>query len=122
MKYIKNILIIIFAIVVLYWMFFIMTPNSKLAEETYKKIDSLNHSIDSVENLNKILDSQLINYNNQISEIDKSIDRIKNEKTTIKEIYHETINNVDHYDNSQLDSFFTKRYYPNNEMFPNSGS
>lgn len=114
MKYIKNILIVIFALSILYWMFFIVTPASNMAEETYKKIDSLNHNIDSVEALNKKLDSQLVNYNNQISEIDRSIDRIKNQKETIKEIYHETITNVDNYDNSQLDSFFTNRYYPKN--------
>ena len=112
MKYWKTILTIIFAIIVLYWMFFIMTPNSKLAEETYKKIDSLNHNIDSLETMNKQLDSVLINYTTQIVEIDKSIDRIKNEKTIIKEIYHETINNVDNYNGNQLDSFFTNRYYP----------
>lgn len=111
MKHWRTILMIIFAIVVLYWMFFIMTPNSKLAEETYKKIDSLNHNIDSLETMNKQLDSVLINYTNQIVEIDKSIDRIKNEKTIIKEIYHETINNVDNYNGNQLDSFFTNRYY-----------
>jgi vacuolar-type H+-ATPase subunit I/STV1 len=114
MKTVKNILIAVFALIILYWIIFVSIPSSKMAEETYKKIDSLNHNIDSVEALNKVLDSQLINYNNQIGEIDKSIDRIKNEKTTIKEIYHETITNVDHYDNSQLDSFFTNRYYPNN--------
>lgn len=111
MKYLKNILFVIFAVVVLYWMFFIMTPNSKLAEETYKKIDSLNHSIDSVENINRHLDSQLVNYNTQISEIDRGIDRIKNEKTIIKEIYHEKINDVDNFNSNQLDEFFTKRYY-----------
>lgn len=111
MKHLKTILTVIFAIVVLYWMFFIMTPNSKLAEETYKKIDSLNHNIDSLETMNRQLDSVLINYTSQIGEIDKSIDRIKNEKTIIKEIYHETINNVDNYNGNQLDSFFTNRYY-----------
>ena len=111
MKHWRTILTLIFAIVVLYWMFFIMTPNSKLAEETYKKIDSLNHNIDSLETMNRQLDSVLINYTSQIGEIDKSIDRIKNEKTIIKEIYHETINNVDNYNGNQLDSFFTNRYY-----------
>lgn len=113
MKYLKNILIVSFALIVLYWLMFVLTPASKLAEETYKKIDSLNHNIDSVEAINRSLDSQLVNYNTQILEIDKSIDRIKNQKETIKEIYHETINNVDHYDNSQLDKFFTDRYYSN---------
>lgn len=111
MKYLKNILFLIFAVVVLYWMFFIMTPNSKLAEETYKKIDSLNHNIDSVETINKKLDSQLIHYNTQISQIDSGIDRIKNQKTIIKEIYHEKINDVDNFNSNQLDEFFTKRYY-----------
>ena len=113
MKTIKNILIGLAILFVIYWIFFKLTPSDDLAKQTYNKIDSLNHNIDSVENLNKILDSQLINYNSQISEIDKSIDRIKNQKETIKEIYHEKITNVDHYDNSQLDSFFTNRYYPN---------
>ncbi|CAB4142880.1 hypothetical protein UFOVP449_87 [uncultured Caudovirales phage] len=112
MKHLKTILTVIFAIVVLYWMFFIITPNSKLAEETYKKIDSLNHSIDSLEKMNKKLDTAIINYTNQIVEIDKSIDRIKNQKTIIKEIYHEKINSVDNYSDAQLDSFFTNRYYP----------
>ena len=113
MKTVKNILIGLAILFVIYWIFFKLTPSDDLAKQTYNKIDSLNHNIDSVENLNKILDSQLINYNSQISEIDKSIDRIKNQKETIKEIYHEKITNVDHYDNSQLDSFFTNRYYPN---------
>lgn len=111
MKHWRTILMVIFAIVVLYWMFFIMTPNSKLAEETYKKIDSLNNNIKVLEEAQKKLDSNINNFNNQITELDKGIDRIKNQKETIKEIYHETINNVDNYNGNQLDSFFTKRYY-----------
>lgn len=114
MKTIKTILISAFVLFITYWILFVITPASNLAEQTYKKIDSLNHNIDSLEIENKILDSSIINYTHQIDNIDNSIDRIKNEKTTIKEIYHETITNVDHYDNSQLDSFFTNRYYPNN--------
>ena len=50
-------------------------------------------------------------FNNEVIEIDKGIDRIKNQKETIKEIYHETINNVDHFDTTQIDKFFTNRYY-----------
>jgi peptidoglycan hydrolase CwlO-like protein len=114
MKIVKNILIAVFALIILYWIIFVSIPTSSITKETYQKIDSLNNNIDSLEKNNKILDSTLIGYTNQISDIDKSIDHIKNEKTTIKEIYHETITNVDHYDNSQLDSFFTNRYYPNN--------
>jgi len=114
MKNIKTILIIAFALFMTYWILFVITPNTNLAKETYEKIDSLNNSIDSLEKDNKTLDSNIVNYTHQIEAIDNSIDRIKNEKTTIKEIYHETITNVEHYNNSQLDSFFTNRYYSNN--------
>jgi hypothetical protein len=114
MKTVKTIIITAFVLFMAYWIIFVLTPSSKLAEETYKKIDSLNHNIDSLQKANKILDSTLIKYTNEISEINKSIERIKNEKTIIKEIYHEKITNVDHYDNNQLDSFFTNRYYPHN--------
>lgn len=114
MKYAKDIITIVFLLIILYCMYFILIPSSKLAEETYNKIDSLNSHIDSLETINNKLDSQIVIYNNQITEIDKSIDRIKNEKTIIKEIYHEKINNVDNYNVNQLDSFFTERYYPNN--------
>ena len=113
MKTIKTILIAAFILFMTYWILFVITPATNLAEQTYNKIDSLNHNIDSLEAENKILDSAIINYTHQIDNIDNSIDRIKNEKTIIKEIYHETITNVDHYNNSQLDSFFTKRYYTN---------
>lgn len=114
MKYAKDVVTIGVLLIILYCVFFILIPSSKLAEQTYNKIDSLNNHVDSLETINHKLDSQLVIYNTQITEIDKSIDRIKNEKITIKEIYHEKINNVDNFDVRQLDSFFTERYYPNN--------
>ena len=111
MKSIKPILIGIAILFTAYWIFFVLTPNSELAEQTYKKIDSLNNNIKVLEEAQKKLDSNITNFNNQITELDKGIDRIKNQKETIKEIYHETINNVDNYNGNQLDSFFTNRYY-----------
>jgi len=114
MQTIKTILIISFFLFIAYWLVFELTPASNISEQVYKKIDSLNHSIDSLTKQNKKLDSSITSYTIQINELDKSIDKIKNEKTTIKEIYHETITNVDNYDGSQLDSFFSKRYYPKN--------
>jgi len=111
MKIIKEILIISLILFIAYWMVFQLTPASDMSEQVYKKIDSLNHNIDSLTEQNKKLDSSISVYTNQIYELDKSIDKIKNEKTTIKEIYHETITNVDNYNGNQLDSFFSKRYY-----------
>jgi len=111
MKTVKNILIGLAILFLIYWIFFKSTPNADLAKQTYNKIDSLNHNIDSVEAANKKLDTQIVKYTTEISNLDNSIDRIKNEKITIKEIYHEKINSVDHYDNTQIDQFFTNRYY-----------
>jgi len=112
MQTVKTILIVSFFLFIAYWIVFELTPASDMSSQVYKKIDSLNHNIDSLTQQNKRLDSSIAKYTNQIDELDKSIDKIKNEKTTIKEIYHETITNVDNYNGNQLDSFFTKRYYP----------
>ena len=107
----KTILIILITIVLLSIVFYILTPNSKLAEQTYQKIDSLNNLITKLEEQQKHLDSNIVNYNNRILSLDSSIDQIRKEKTTIKEIYHEKIINVDNFSNTQIDKFFTERYY-----------
>ena len=114
MKTIKTILIVSFFIFIAYWIVFEITPASDITDRIYNKIDSLNHNIDSLTNQNKKLDSAILIYTNQIDMLDSSINKIKNQKTIIKEIYHETISNVDNYNGNQLDSFFSKRYYPQN--------
>jgi predicted PurR-regulated permease PerM len=114
MKTLKTILIVLFFLFIMYWIVFEITPASDIADRIYNKIDSLNHNIDSLTKQNKKLDSAIANYTNQIDALDSNINKIKNQKTIIKEIYHETITNVDNYNGSQLDSFFSKRYYPQN--------
>jgi vacuolar-type H+-ATPase subunit I/STV1 len=114
MQTVKTILIISFFLFIAYWLVFEITPASDITDRIYNKIDSLNHNIDSLTKQNKRLDSAILIYTNQIDMLDSSINKIKNQKTIIKEIYHETISNVDNYNGSQLDSFFSKRYYPKN--------
>jgi vacuolar-type H+-ATPase subunit I/STV1 len=114
MKIVKTILIVLFFLFITYWIVFQITPASDIADRIYNKIDSLNHNIDSLTKQNKKLDSAIANYTNQIDTLDSNINKIKNQKTIIKEIYHETITNVDNYNGSQLDSFFSKRYYQQN--------
>ena len=111
MKTVKNILIGLAILFLIYWIFFKSNPNADLAKQTYDKIDSLNHNIDSVEAENKKLDKQIDKYTNDISGLDSSIDKIKNERTTIKEIYHEKIISVDTFSSTQIDKFFADRYY-----------
>jgi len=109
---ITNIILIILLLFVAGWIVFKITPATDISKSFYNKIDSLNHNIDSLEKSNKALDSAIWYYNQQIAQIDSTINMIKNEKTTIKEIYHEKITSIDGYTDVQLDTFFAKRYYP----------
>lgn len=81
-----------------------------MAENERAKIDSLNNLIEEIHKDQLKLDSSIQGYNEKIDEVDNHIDKIKGQKTIIKEIYHEKINNVDKLSNPELDSFFSNRY------------
>jgi hypothetical protein len=106
----KTILMVIFGLILLYWVIFILTPVMKMSGEEKYKIDSLNTMIKQIYKDQNRLDSTITNYNKEINIVDKHITEIKNQKTIIKEIYHEQINRVDNYSDHELDSFFTVRY------------
>lgn len=86
------------------------SPIVDVSKETFEKIDSLNNIIKQMENHQKKLDTTINIFNDQINNVDNNINKIQNQKTIIKEIYHEKINNVTVYDRNQIDSFFTERY------------
>jgi hypothetical protein len=91
---------VVFGIFILYYLVYFLTPNVKMATEQRQQIDSLN-----------VLVKQLHEDNLKLEEeIDNSIDKIKGQKTIVKEIYHEKINSVDKLTVRELDSFFTDRY------------
>ena len=109
-KNFKTILQILFYLFFIYWLLFFLTPKVTMSDESKQKIDSLNTYIQGLETQQKKLDSSISIFNKQIENIDNDISNIKSEKTIIKEIYHEKINNVSNYNDVQLDSFFTSRY------------
>lgn len=106
----KTILSGLFGLFILYYLVFFLTPRVKMADEQRQKLDSLNKMVQEIELQQKKLDSNILDFNNKVNEIDLNIDKLKGEKTIIREIYHEKINSVDKYTNPQLDSFFTNRY------------
>jgi hypothetical protein len=81
-----------------------MGPDSK------HKIDSINTVIKGIEEEQKKLDSNIVNYNTEIKKVDNNISNLKVEKTIITNNYHEKIDSVNHYSDDQLRWFFTKRY------------
>jgi vacuolar-type H+-ATPase subunit I/STV1 len=89
---------------------FVLTPSVKMSAESKAKIDSLNANIIKYEDKNKKIDTMISVYNTEIRKIENMISNIKQEKTIIKEFYHETIISIDTFSRSQIDSFFAKRY------------
>ena len=95
----------------LYWIIFVLTPKSGLTPEEKNLLDSLSTQVKLLHEDNLKLEKNIQDYNIRIQEIDNNIDKIKNQKTIIKEYYHEKISNVDKLTIRELDSFFTNRYY-----------
>lgn len=106
----KTIIKILIGLIILYWVIFFITPKIQMSSESKLKIDSINNSIKTIEVIQKKMDSNIVQYNKEILDIDSKISDIKFEKTTIKEIYHEKIISVNNYNDIQIDSFFANRY------------
>ena len=106
----KTIIKVIVGLFILYWVLYVLTPSIQMSKEEKQKIDSLNLVIKDIYNEQKKLDSAIAEYNEKIDEVDNHIDKIKGQKTIVKEIYHEEINRVDTYTDNDVDSFFANRY------------
>jgi hypothetical protein len=109
-KHYKIILAVLFGLFLLYWMMFVLTPKMNMSVEEKAKIDSLNVLIMEMNKSQQILDDKIDGINEEINEVDKDIDKIKGQKTVVKEIYHEKINNVSNFTEPELDGFFSDRY------------
>lgn len=109
-KHYKVILSVLFGLFVLYWMMFVLTPTMNMSIEEKAKIDSLNVLIMEMNKNQQILDDKIDGINEEIVEVDKGIDKIKGQKTIVKEIYHEKINRAGNFTEPELDSFFSDRY------------
>jgi len=106
----KTIVKVLFGLFILYWLIFFLTPKIQMSDVERSKIDSLNNLINEIHKDQLRLDSAISEYNEKVDEIDNHIDKIKGQKTIVKEIYHEEINRAGNYTEPQLDSFFSTRY------------
>ena len=106
----KTILKVGFGMFLLYWIVFIVTPKNQMTIDQKNALDSLSYKIKILHEDNKKLEGNIKEYNQKVVEIDNNIEKIKNQKTIIKEYYHEKIIGVDKLSIRELDSFFTDRY------------
>jgi archaellum component FlaC len=72
--------------------------------------DYIQTKIDSVSLLNKELDNKLAEIDTNITEITQEIELVDNNINVIKKKTNEKVDAVDHYDNAELNQFFTSRY------------
>jgi hypothetical protein len=106
----KTLIKVAVGIFILYWVIYVLTPTMQMSVQEKQKIDSLNNMIKEIYKDQQKLDSNIVGYNQKIDEVDNHIDKIKGQKTIVKEIYHEEINRVDTYTDNDVDSFFSNRY------------
>jgi len=106
----KTIIKVVFGLFLLYYIIFFLTPRVQMSANQKQQLDSLNVVIKQLHEDNLKLEDKISDFNEQINEVDNHIDKIKGQKTIVKEIYHEKISNVDKLTVRELDSFFTDRY------------
>lgn len=107
----KNIKTIFYVITWGFIIYVILYGGNRKDDEYYKeKLKSIETTINKINESQLKLNNEIVGFKNQISEVDEKISEVENQKTIIKEIYHEKINNAANYNDKQLDSFFTERY------------
>ncbi len=109
-KHYITILKVIFGLFILYYLIFFLTPRVQMAADQKQQLDSLNVVIKQLHEDNLKLENKISDFNNEIEKVDQTIGKIKNQKTIVKEIYHEKISNIDKLTSREVDSFFTDRY------------
>jgi peptidoglycan hydrolase CwlO-like protein len=109
----KNNITNILLIVVLILLIYIILSHKNIRTDITKyntKIDSIGNHIDSMINTNKNINGRVLKLDTQINEINTDISDVQKNIIIIKKQTDEKINNVDNYNFSDLNNFFTDRY------------
>ena len=106
----KTILIVIGSLILLYGFIWVITRKPQIPEEYKIAIDSLTQANKVLIERQKQIDSTIHVYEAEVKQVDHQIDNIKEKTTIIKEYYHDVSQQVEHYDATQVDSFFKTRY------------
>jgi peptidoglycan hydrolase CwlO-like protein len=104
------ILIGIIAVLAAYILFFVQAPLKVDVKGYEVKIDSLQHTVDSIYVENGKLDNQITEFENQVDIQDDKIQSLKDKLVLIKQETHEKVKSVDSFTDDELERFFTERY------------
>lgn len=104
-----NLIVWVIAILLIYNTF--VNNKIKTDIESYEsKIKALQHKIDSVDLLNKKIDTKIDYIYSQIEVIDEDILKVQSNIKDIKILTNEQVESINNYNFSELEQFFTERY------------
>ena len=106
----KTILIVIGSLLLLYGIIWIATRKPQTPADIKATLDSLTNANKVLIEHQKQIDSTIRVYEAEVKQVDHQIDNIKEKTTIIKEYFHDVSQQVNHYDATQIDSFFKARY------------
>ena len=109
MKILKNIILVVLIVLVVYNLFTNNGIRTDVAMYNHK-IDSIQKEIDSVEQVNKQLDNHITQVDNEFKTVETKVTTINKDITVIKTQTHEKVNAVNDYTIHDLIKFFSDRY------------
>ena len=109
-KYWKYVVGVILTIGVLYLIVYLATPKPEMSELDKYKLEQLDKDINLIIENQKKLDKQIEGYKNELSQIDSTIAKVKNQKIIVKEYYKEQGEKITEMKPSEIDKLFHDRY------------
>ena len=109
-KYWKYVVGVILTISVLYLIIYLATPKPEMSELDKYKLEQLDKDINLIIENQKKLDKQIEGYKNELSQIDSTIAKVKNQKIIVKEYYKEQGEKITEMKPSEIDKLFHDRY------------
>lgn len=106
----KTILIVLGGLFLLYWIVFILTPAVQMSEQSAQELKKIDENIENLEFENKILQSEIVEFQEQIESVNENIEEIDDIKVTLANDYGKKINNARSYNHDELVRFLSERY------------
>lgn len=90
--------------------YFVLIGDESYVVDYNTKIEKLEFKVDSLHSINDNLVFKIDTLNQKIVILDQEIDQQDNKIVTLKYKVNEKVNNVDFFNDSELERFFTERY------------
>jgi predicted PurR-regulated permease PerM len=109
----KTISIVLGGLFLLYWIIFILTPVVQMSEQSVEQLKKIDENISNLEFENKILQSEIVEFQEQIESVNENIEEIDEIKITLANDYGKKISNARSYNHDELVRFLSERYDDN---------